>query len=194
MEFIPLIKIKNRKPAYTNNLLDSIDESKIIYIYDIDGIEKDKPNLCTFQKLSKNHELWVDPGPRGLGDIVDNFMAGASAITIRSRLFPNINPSNIREISENKLYINDDFKKINIDCSLLEEFDGFTLFISREQIDQEYKYRDQLRQYISKNTAYVYESNKDNIYYWKNIGIDNFLVDINKYDEMKKTWPLMQKQ
>lgn len=186
MEFIPLIKIKNRKILYAKELLESIDESKIIYVYDIDGIEKNKPNLCTFQKLSKNHELWVDPGPRNLGDIVDNFLTGASAITIRSHLFPKINPLNIREISENKIFINDDFKKMNMDSLLLEKYDGFTLFISREKIDQEYNYRNQLKNHISKSTAYVYESNKDNINYWKNIGIENFLVNLNKYEEMKK--------
>lgn len=186
MEFIPLIKIKNRKPSYTNDLVDSIDENKLIYIYDIDGIGKDKPNLCTFQKLSKTRDLWIDSGPRDLGDIVDSFMAGAIAITIRENLFPQVDLSKIREISENKIFLDINLDDRNIGKLLLKELDGMTIFKKRDEINQEFKYRDLLKQYSTKNTVYVYESNNENLFFWKNLGINNILVDIDKYEEIKK--------
>ena len=186
MEFIPLIKIKNRKTSASDELLDTIDESQILYLHDLDGIEKDKPNLCTVQRLSKSHELWVDSGPRNLGDVVDSFMAGATAITIRETLFPQITLSKIREISENKIYVNINLEKQNTDDLFLQEVDGLTSFTKREKIEQEFIYRDLLRRYTSKNTVYVYESNKDNIHFWKNYGSDAFLVDLEKFEEFKK--------
>ena len=57
MEIIPLIRMEKRKildDALSDNVLEQIDEEQIIYILDMDGIEKDKPNLCTYQRLSKS--------------------------------------------------------------------------------------------------------------------------------------------
>ena len=65
MEIIPVVQIFNNK-YYENsglskisldNILQKIDENKDIYFYDKDGILKDKPNLCTYQKLRmiENH-------------------------------------------------------------------------------------------------------------------------------------------
>ena len=86
MEIIPLIRMEKRKildDALSDNVLEQIDEEQIIYILDMDGIEKDKPNLCIYQRLSKSHDLRIDNGPRNLGDVVDATMAGATDITLR---------------------------------------------------------------------------------------------------------------
>jgi len=194
MQFIPLIKIKNRKSSLSDHFLDSIDEEQIVYLYDFDGIEKDKPNFCKFQKLSKNHELWVDFGPRTLGDIVDSFMVGATAITIRKNLFPQIDISKIKEISENKIFLDINLEDQKTEDLFLKEVDGITYFKSKEVINQINRYHELLSLYATKNTLYVYESNKKNLYFWKNYGVNNFLIDIDKYEEIKKVCSLMQKQ
>ena len=52
MKIIPLIRMEKRKildDALSDNVLEQIEEEQIIYILDMDGIEKDKPNLCTYQ-------------------------------------------------------------------------------------------------------------------------------------------------
>jgi len=66
MEIIPLINLKRRKiiePKHASNLsLKKILErykNKKLYILDYDGLEKNKPNLCLYQKLSKYHEIWA---------------------------------------------------------------------------------------------------------------------------------------
>jgi len=108
MEIIPLITLEKRRILETNQKttetkeIDQINEDEKIYILDKDGIEKDKPNLCLFQKTSNSYSLWIDSGPIELGDIVDSFMAGASAITIRKNLWKKLDLKKIREISENE--------------------------------------------------------------------------------------------
>lgn len=194
MQIIPLIKMKNKKIFSSDEFFKSIDEEQILYIYDFDGIEKDKPNLSTFQKLSKKYELWLDFGPRNLGDVVDSFMAGASSITIRKNLFPQIDLSKIKEISENKIYLDITLIDQKLDNLFLKDVEGVTNFKSKEEINQIFRYQEMLRQYATKKTVYTYESNKDNIYFWNNNGIKNFLVDIDKYVEMKKAWSQMQKK
>jgi len=106
MKIIPLIYFQKRKiyaekdgdALSLKELLSYLDKDTEIYVYDKDGIGRDKPNLCTYPKLSKHCKLWVDWGPRSLGDIVDAVMAGATNITLRKNLWPKADISNIREM------------------------------------------------------------------------------------------------
>ena len=86
MEIIPVItmekrEISKKQSKFLKKYLDERARQKPLYILDLFGINKDKPNLCTYQKLSKDFELWIDSGPRNLGDVVDIFMAGANAVS-----------------------------------------------------------------------------------------------------------------
>jgi len=185
MEIIPLMTMKDRKILDTKEKLEQLNEEQILYIYDLDGIEKDKPNLCTFQRLTKAHKIWVDSGPRDLGDIVDAFLAGANAITIRKRLFPKIDISKVREISENKIFADINFNQKNGDF-VNNEFDGLINFTKREKIEKEFRYVDLLKQHTKKNTVvFTYDSDIVNVNYWKYFGITNFLVDLDKFEEFK---------
>ena len=112
MEIIPLIHFKKRKIQITQNGKETKTEDFIkehtniqkIYILDHDGIEKDKPNLCSFPKLSEKYETWIDTRPVTLGDVVDTVMAGANTITIRQNLWQTLDIERIREITENQIY------------------------------------------------------------------------------------------
>ena len=196
MILIPLIHMKNRKiylekgknPIGFKEFLNTIEEDQKIYIFDIDGIEKDKPNLCTYQRLSPSYDLWVDFGPRNLGDVVDAFMAGASTITIRNRLCPQLSVSSIREISENKVYANIDLESrnsLNIDDLFLYDSDGLVNLKSRNRIEQDLRYSDYLNSLKIKNKVYTYDSNPENISFWEQFGVEGLLVDINKIEEFK---------
>ncbi len=190
MNIIPLIKMKKRKilgPYSEKDIFEKISENQKIYILDNDGIEKDKPNLCTFQRKSSNYELWVDYGPRNLGDVVDAFMAGAERVTIRPSLWPNLNISDIREISENKVYVNIDIERVQKIRYFFEYgYDGIVNFNSKDIIESNFKYSDYLRQYRLKNTLYAYENESKNINYWKMLGVKGLLVDFDKFEEFKK--------
>jgi len=196
MNLVPLIHMRKRKiyleegknPIDYKEFLKKFEEDKKIYILDWDGIEKDKPNLCTFQRLSPLYDLWVDFGPRDLGDVVDAFMAGATKITLRNRLCPQLAVSDIREISENKVYANIDFDNINlqnIDDLFFIDSDGLVNLNSKAKIDQDLRYSNFLNNLKIKNKLYSYDSNPENLSYWEQFGAEGLLVDINKFEEFK---------
>lgn len=189
MEFIPLITMKSRNIAEEQSkLLEAFlteDETdKTLYILDLYGINKDKPNLCTYQKLSKDYDLWIDSGPRNLGDVVDVFMTGANAITLRKTTWSNIDISTIREISENKIYLN--IEKNIFDELIFYNNDGLVNFTSKEDLENDFKYEQMLKQLVSKNNVYFYENDVRNLAYWKAYGVKNLLVDIDKMGDFKR--------
>jgi len=201
MEIIPLITLEKRRILETNQKttetkeIDQINEDEKIYILDKDGIEKDKPNLCLFQKTSNSYSLWIDSGPIELGDIVDSFMAGASAITIRKNLWKKLDLKKIREISENEVFIQIDLQddEINKNLHVFEKADGLVIFNDRKFIESDSKYASILRKISEMNKTYVYESNSENIFYWQNKGLKGLLVDMKKLGEFRNKWNLMQK-
>jgi len=175
MQIIPLIKLKNRQITEESlKGLDKIDEGKTVYIYDLDGIEKDKPDLCIYQKLSKKYDIWVDSTPKNLGDVVDIFLTGAVAAIIRKTYFPQINIESIREISENKVYEYAEEKEI------LSKADGLIINEDASNFDLAKKYSNQY-------DVFVYEKNIENLSYWINTNIKGLLVDVNKWEEAN-TW------
>ena len=197
MELIPLIKLKKQRildypKSLIKDFLKEFDENQKIYILDLDGIDKDKPNLCTFQRLSNSYDLWVDFGPRNLGDVVDAVMAGANAITLRKPLWPNINLSDIKDITENKIFTNIEFEfkgRYDFRDMHLQQIDGFVNFFTREKIESSFQDSDYFKTIGMKNKIYTYESNMKNLSYWKGFGIKGLLIDFDKIKEFKKWIP-----
>jgi len=189
MDLIPLIYIKKRKirigkksdPIKLKDFLKLTEDKKKIYIYDIDGLEKDKPNLCTYQRLSSFLDLWVDNGPRNLGDIVDSTMAGATDITLRKKLSPNLYISDIRELTENKIYEYDELDNTN----LVFDFDGIVTFNEKGNIESDFKLKEFFKNMIKKTKVYLYEPNLKNQIFWRNLGVSGLLVDLDKIKEFK---------
>jgi hypothetical protein len=196
MNIIPLVKMKKRKVFSSlseKEVFEKINENQRVYILDLDGIDKDKPNLCTFQRISGDYELWVDYGPRNLGDVVDMFMAGAERVTIRSPLWPKLNIPDIREISENKIFLNIDIENLKDSREFsYQASDGLVNFNSKEKIESNFIYGDYLRDYGINNEIYSYENDSKNINYWQMFGVKTLLVDIEKYEDFKK-WIQKQK-
>ena len=201
MEIIPLITLEKRRILDTNQKttetkeIDQINEDEKIYILDKDGIDKDKPNLCLLQKTSNVYSLWIDSRPIELGDVVDSFIAGASASTIRKNLWQKLDLEKIREITENEIFLQIDLQddEINKNLHVFEKADGFVIFNDRSLIESDSKYTNILRKISEINKTYVYESNSENIFYWQNKGITGLLVDMKKAEEFKNKWNRMQK-
>jgi len=199
MEIIPLVCIKDRKPRLEGKkypsilaeVLEQLDEGSSIYFLDADGIEKDKPNLCTYQRLPSRQNMWIDAGPRVLGDVVDVIMAGATTIIVRQNLWPKLDIERIRELTENEIYIGIDLKtqaKNLNNVRLPSGIDGLILLNNRAEIEKEFKTADFVRELIrrlDKHKLYVYESNPENVYYWEKRGAAGLLVDINKIERFK---------
>lgn len=189
MKIIPLIYMKNRKihigeaqnPVTLKEFLKQVENEDKIYILDLDGIEKDEPNLCTYQRLPDSYELWVDFGPRNLGDIMDATMAGATDITLRKKLCPQLQISEIKEITENNIY-----ETVDIAESFsMYDVDGLINFNSREKIEADFKFEAILKQKLPKSKIYSYESDLKNRPYWESFNISGLLVDIDKLKEFK---------
>jgi hypothetical protein len=196
MELIPLITMKKRKilenESSKENILDTIDSDSKIYIYDLDGINKDKPNLCTLQKYSSQYELWMDSGPRDLGDVVDSILAGAERVTIRKKLFPQININEIREITENPIFSNIEINYKKLDELRYLDVDGFVNFYNIEEFQNKNEINQYINQLKNAKPIYAYEKNPSNINYWQKIGIKYLLVNANKLEEFK-LWLQRQK-
>jgi uncharacterized protein related to proFAR isomerase len=197
MDIIPLIYLKKGKIMVEqeeyhlpfNEILEQVDKDVNIYVLDTDGIEKDKPNLCLYQKLSKSHALWVDTGPRILGDIVDVIMAGATNITVRKDLWHELDVSSIKEITENKIYAGVGLKsqdERNTEIFPFYDVDGLVVFDGKNQVERDFKYVGFLKNLCIKHEVYTYERDPKNINYWKNLGVTGLLVDISKIKEFKK--------
>lgn len=188
MEIIPLIKLEDKKIIKENeNFLDSLEDDALIYIYDTDGIEKDKPCLCIYQNLSKKYSIWVDSAPRDLGDIVDIFLTGAVSVTIRKKYCPQINIEKIREISENKVYNN----IIGEESILSSNTDGLVL-LEEKQTSFDFQIGDLLKKHSKQRDVFVYEKDMEKLAYWSNSNIKGLLIDINKLEEANK-WILKKK-
>ena len=175
MKIIPLIYFQKRKiyaekgrdSLLLKDLLTYIDKGAEVYVYDKDGVEKDKPNLCTYPKLSEHCKIWVDCGPRTLGDVVDVVMAGATSITLRKNLWPKVDVSGIREITES-----------NINEILVISSD-------KDKFKRDFIYAEAIKNICKRFNATVIESDETFFSYWKNIGASAVLIELNTWKKVK---------
>jgi hypothetical protein len=194
MKIIPVITMQKRKminlpPNLAQEAIEKIDEDTPIYIIDNDGILNDKPNICTFQRLSKNYDIWVDNAPRTIGDIVDTFMAGATKIVIRNKYCRELKIEKIREITDNEIFTHleiDDIQTIDPFNNFYQNSDGLINFNSKEKLEANFKYKDIIKQFIGQKPIFTIENKKEKLFFWKNLGITNYLTDIENYTEFKK--------
>jgi len=189
METIPLIKLTeqikiNQIPNFIEKITEQINENNTIYIQDIHGIQKNKPNICLYQRLSRDYNLWIDNGPRNLGDTVDTFMSGANTITIRESLFRKLNINDIKDITENQIFINIDLEKPT--NTFFPNIDGKTIFEKRETIENNPKYNDVLKQQTKNTPLYIYENNPQNLTFWKKYNTQGIITNLDNIKEFKQ--------
>jgi len=187
MKIIPLITIKKGElltSDFNKIIKDTLDKykDKILYLYDLDGINRNKPNLCLFQKLSKTHELWVDAGPRSIGDIVDAIVSGASKITIRLDLFELSDILSINEILENEIYLSITDKNNSKHNNIKKNLDILKLVNDKIISKIENKYKN-LQDFLDEE-SYIYISSKNDVKKIKT-NISGYIIDIEKIEEYK---------
>jgi len=187
MKIIPLITIKKGElltSDFNKIIKDTLDKykDKILYLYDLDGINRNKPNLCLFQKLSKTHELWVDAGPRSIGDIVDAIVSGASKITIRLDLFELSDILSINEILENEIYLSITDKNNSKHNNIKKNLDILKLVNDKIISKIENKYKN-LLDFLDEE-SYIYISSKNDVKKIKT-NISGYIIDIEKIEEYK---------
>ncbi len=187
MDLIPYITIEKNQ-IFTNDDIDItlkeikslIPKDSVLYVYDHEGIDENRPDLNTLQRLADEYMLWVDAGPRTIDDVVDLVTAGATKITARKELWPHLDIPGICEITEGELYLVIDPVERDrlIELSIYPDMLGVVCFKNTTQLMEQLKYKSTLKKMLQKNKIYTYESDHRNIGYWKESGITGLLVDI----------------
>ena len=196
MKIIPLIYFQKRKRYAEKDgdvlslkeLFAYIDKGAEVYVYDKDGVEKDKPNLCTYPKLSEHCKIWVDCGPRTLGDVVDVVMAGATSITLRKNLWPKLEISSIKEITESNIYEMIDPQNITDKTSSFSssaDVDGYVVSSYKDKFKRNFIYAEAIKNICKRFNATVIESDETFFPHWKNIGVSALLIELNTWKKVK---------
>ena len=196
MKIVPLIYFQKRKiyaekdgdALSLKELLSCLDKDTELYVYDKDGVDGDKPNLCTYPKLSEHCKLWVDWGPRTLGDVVDVVMAGATNIILRKNLWPKLEISSIREITESNIYESFD-PQCHTDqissFSPIPDVEGFVACSEKGKARRDFIYDDAIKNICKRYSTFIIEPEDSFFSYWKNIGASGLLIELNMWKKVK---------
>ncbi|MFH1101742.1 MAG: hypothetical protein V1726_06880 [Methanobacteriota archaeon] len=195
MELIPFISIRKKKlwAEQEERLLTlqeikkRVETDKKIYVVDYDGKEKNAPNLELLQELAEHYVLWADTGPRSIDDVVDVVISGASMITIRSTLWPDIDLPALKEVTEDELYATIDLLHTtprDLNTSVFYGVDGILVLNTKQQLDKNSTLGSYLKDLIATHKLYTFESQPENVIYWQNKGISGIIADISTIQEI----------
>jgi len=59
-----------------------------IYVVDLDGLERDRPQLDYLQEIARDGEMWVDAGVRSADQAIDILVTGAHRAVLSSAFLP----------------------------------------------------------------------------------------------------------
>ena len=188
MEIIPFVRLKKGTVFGADQLLsvkeikELLEEDKNLYVLDDDGIENNQPNLGLYQQLSERYILWVDNGPRDLGDIFDTVMAGASTILLRTNLWQKGDVSDIQETVENTVYVAVDWRKQGSpDNNILFPIGIQGVAVIRDnKPEEEFNTDELLKTFCKKYKTYITDADERNETYWKSIGVQGVLIPIKR--------------
>ena len=187
MEYVPVLYLPSNDQKIGLNAIDLKNRMKNegfteLYIVDELGIKKNKPQYNFYQRFSSIFDLWVDTGPRDIGDVVDGVFSGAKRIIIRLDLWTEDSLINIREITDHDVFIAVDVNHINALFErrlLFDEADGVVLFVT-DKNTLRFKLESDINQLIKDTSVYVFDVEK-NEHIWSSKNIKGFLRDINHY-------------
>jgi hypothetical protein len=193
MENIPLLHIKKRKIVNHKNieicniekLLEDFKDKRI-YLYDHDGLNKNKPNLCLYQKFSKYHNLWIDAGFRFIGDLYDSIIAGADSITIRKELWTDTEIEKLKDITECKIYNNINSTNLpNRSNKLFEKIDGCVILGDIYFLKNNFQISEFIKNLSKKIDVYIYYDETIEFSFYKKLNLSGLIIDIEHIKEFK---------
>lgn len=194
MEIIPFVRLK-RGTVFGADQLHSVkeikellEEDKNLYVLDDDGIENNQPNLGLYQQLSERYILWVDNGPRDLGDIFDTVMAGASTILLRTNLWQKGDVSDIQETVENTVYVAVDWRKQGpTDNNIPFPIDTQGIAVIRDnKPEEDFNTNELVKTFCKKYKTYITDADDRNETYWSSIGAQGLLIPVKKKEKVDK--------
>ncbi len=181
---IRLFKRKINPSISEETLRETQPREDKLYVLDEDGINKNKPNVSIYQWLSRYQEIWVDAGPRDEGDLVDILIAGASIITLRRRYWWKLDLDELRELTENPLYLYFE-KEEGYTTSIHPLSNGVVVFTPMEEIRRDFTLEGKLKEISRKTEVYAHERNPMYVRSWENIGVKGLIVNIEDIKRFK---------
>jgi hypothetical protein len=188
MNIVPLISIKKGQLCDGNNgtafSLDDVfarmEKDTILYVLDYDGINHRNPNLELYQKLTEHCDLWIDNGPRRIDDVMDTIMAGATNLSVRPDLWPDMNLSDVLELTDDEVYLSLDPPYHESLRSFYPNITGVVVFNQETQQDTDFITTSYLKDRTKTMKTYLYTAPPTAMKYWEEQGITGILVDLNR--------------
>jgi hypothetical protein len=190
MNIVPLISIrkgrildgKDGNLITIDDLFKQIEKDTMIYVFDLDGIEHNNPSLDLYQKLTEHCVLWIDDGPRRLDDVMDTIMAGATNITLREELWPEMDLPSVFEITDDEVYIGikSTYGQQSLTIPFSEQNIGVVVFNQELQTNDDFVYASFLKDLALKHKIYLYNNSQNTIPLWEGRDITGILIDLNK--------------
>jgi len=187
MEYVPVLYLTSDDQKIGLNTIDLRDLMKKegftdLYIIDELGIKKNKPQYKFYQRFSTLFDLWVDTGPRDIGDVVDDIFSGTKRIIIRLDLWNEDSLKSIREVTDHEIYVAvalNSISSLSESRLFFDDADGVVLFVT-DNDSLNFKIESDINQLIKDTSVYVFDMEK-NEPIWSSKDIKGFLRDINHY-------------
>ena len=190
MNIVPLISIrkgrildgKDGDLISIDDLFKQVEKDTMLYVFDLDGIEHNNPSLDLYQKLTEHFLLWTDDGPRRLDDVMDTIMAGATNITLREELWPEMDLPGVFEITDDEVYIGikSTYSQQSLTSLVSQQNIGVVVFSQAPQINDDFISTSFLKNLALKHKIYLYTVSQNVLPPLEGNYITGILIDLNK--------------
>lgn len=184
MDIIPLVSIKkgtlyNGRDGAALSIADlftRIGKNAMLYVLDYEGIENNNPNFELYQRLTEQCTLWIDNGPRRIDDVMDTIMAGATNITLRRELWPDIDLPGIQQLTDDEIFLDmstQHQEQQTLQVPYAGEI-GIVLF------NEDLLYGRFSKDITAKQKIFLYADSTEKVPLWGEQGIAGVIIDLQK--------------
>jgi uncharacterized protein related to proFAR isomerase len=184
MKIVPLVCLKHTvlldgregNTLLLSDISKHLEKDSLLYVLDLDGIERNNPNLEIYQRLAEHCILWIDNGPRRIDDVMDTIMAGATNLTVREELWPTLDLAEIQELTDDEIYL-EKTKQFQEQRTLRHVYSGD---IGSILFNEEAMYGVAPNEKTVNQKIYLYASSLEKVQLWTDQGISGIIIDLSK--------------
>lgn len=184
MNIVPLVLIKNTRlldgkegnSLLLEDVLKRVEKDSLLYVLDLDGVERNNPNLELYQRLAEHCILWIDNGPRRIDDVMDTIMSGATNITLREECWPILDLLGVQDLTDDEIYL-DKTVQYREQKTLQPVYSGD---IGTVLFNEEALYGVFSKERTANQKIYLYASSLEKMQLWTEQGISGIIIDLNK--------------
>lgn len=184
MNIIPLVSInkgtlfdgRQGTALSLDELFQRVEKDSMLYILDYDGLERNNPNFELYQRLTEHCILWIDNGPRRIDDVMDTIMAGATNITLRPQLWPDLDMLGVQELTDDEIYLDMSVQhqeQRTLHVPYAGDI-GIILF------NEETLYGGFSKDMTAKKKIFLYTGSPEKMLLWDEQGISGIVLDLRK--------------